>query len=135
MSAEAGDERRILWEQFVDIYTDSQASFDTSVRAMAAGGVAVTVSLATALKELDLVGVVAVVAFLVSLGANIVSYETARRDMLERLSYLQGNAGSDKGGNEWGNRWTTWTTGLNYAAGLAVLAGGAFLVGFVWTAT
>jgi hypothetical protein len=32
------DGRRILWEQYVDTYVDSQETYDSSVRTLAAGG-------------------------------------------------------------------------------------------------
>jgi hypothetical protein len=51
------EERQTLWEQFVDVYAHSQESFDTSVRTLAAAGVATTVSLATALHHFDGSGV------------------------------------------------------------------------------
>jgi hypothetical protein len=116
---------------FVDTYVDSQESFDSSVRLLAAGGLGLTVTLATALKELDGVGLAAVLAFLVSLGANFASYSTAQKDMLMRLAFLDGDDNS--AGDEWGNRWTRWTTGLNYTAGVTLLLGGLFLACFVWT--
>jgi hypothetical protein len=127
------DERRILWEQFVDTYVDSQEAFDVSVRTLAAAGVAITVTLATALKELEGAGVAATLAFLVSLGANFGSYWTAQRDMLTRLAYLQGRPDAD--GDEWGNRWTKRTTALNFTAGVTLLLGGVFLASFVWKMT
>ena len=75
------DERRILWEQYVDTYVKAQETFDASVRTLAAPGVAVTVTLATALDHLDAAGKWAAGFFLVSLGYNLVSYATAQKDM------------------------------------------------------
>jgi hypothetical protein len=129
------DERRILWEQFVETYTDSQETFDASTRTLAAAGVAVAVTLGTALKDFGWWGIGAVLLFLVSLGANLVSYATAQKDMSTRLVYLQADEGEEVDGDEWGNRWTKRTTWLNVAAGVTLLLGGVLLAGFVWTAT
>jgi hypothetical protein len=129
------EQRQILWEQFVDTYVDSQESYDTSVRALAAAGVGITVTLGTALKHLEGAGLVAVLLFLASLAANLLSYVTAQRDMLERLVFLQDEEARADDKRAWGNQWTKWTGGLNTIAGTFVVLGGFFLAWFVWTTT
>jgi hypothetical protein len=57
------------------------------------------------------------------LDANLISYATAQEDMRGRLDAV---AKSDRDG-AFGNNWTKATTGLNFVAGLTLLAGGAFL--------
>ena len=121
------EDRRTLWEQFVEVYAHSQESYDSSIRGLAAGAVAVTVSLATALQALSTWGVAAVTAFLASLGLNLASYVTAQLDMRARLDSLR--AGREDGTE--GNRWTKATTGLNVIAGLTLIAGGVLLAIFV----
>ena len=95
------DERNILWGQFVDTYVTSQESYDTSVRTLSAAGVAVTVTLATALKDFDGYGVGATVLFLASLGANLASYATAQKDMRARLDSVAAGDRQGAFGNEW----------------------------------
>jgi hypothetical protein len=63
--------------------------FDASVRTLAAAGIAVTVTLATALKTIDRLGTAAVVAFVISLGANLVSYATWQMDLRRRLGFVK----------------------------------------------
>lgn len=125
------DEQRILWEQFVDTYVSSQESYDTSVRTLSAAGVAVTVTLATALEDFGGYGVGASVLFLTSLGANLISYTTAQIDMRARLDTV---AAGDRIG-AFGNNWTKATTMFNFIAGATLLLGGGFLAYFVATAT
>jgi hypothetical protein len=83
------EDRRILWEQFVEVYAHSQKSYDDAVRALAAAGVALTVSLATALHHFATSGLVAVIFFLVSLGLNLASFGTAQADMKTRIACLR----------------------------------------------
>jgi hypothetical protein len=125
------EDRRVLWEQFVEVYAESQESFDTSVRTLAAAGVAVTASLGTALGEFGRTGVAAAICFLVSLSFNIGSYATAQLDMRRRLWCLR----NGKNDGVEGNWWTKGTTTLNMAAGGAFVAGGALLAAFVASAT
>jgi hypothetical protein len=120
-------DRRTLWEQFVDTYAKSQESYDNSVRTLAARGVAVTTSLATAIHALSPSGVTAVVFFLAGLAGTVASHVTAQRDMQCRLSCLRRD---ELAGIE-GNRWTTATTALNIAAGVALFAGGVFLTIYI----
>lgn len=121
------DERRTLWEQFTEVHAESQEAFDTSVRTLAAAGVAVTVSLATALKGLDGTGTAAVAAFVVSLSLNLLSFLTAQLDVRGRLASLRRGeaAGVD------GNAWTVVTTILNLGAGAALILGAVLLTLFV----
>jgi hypothetical protein len=121
------DERLKLWEQFVGVHAEAQKVFDDSVRTIAAAGVAVTVSLATALKGLDGKGVASVALFLASLGFNVVSYATAQLDMNARLDSLR--EGRSDGVD--GNAWTKATTAFNVGQGVAVIAGGALLAAFI----
>jgi hypothetical protein len=121
------DQRQALWEQFCDVYTDQQEAFDSSVRTLAAAGVAVTASLGTALDGLAGWGVAAIAVFLVSLGANLVSHVTSQFDMKARLNVLR--EGRMDGIER--NRWTTATTAFNVLAGVSLVAGGACLATFV----
>src|SRR5690242_17395204 len=102
------DERRILWEQFGSVLAESQESYDNAVRTLAAAGVAVTVSLVTAIHEIALSGIAALIAFVVSLGLNLLSFATAQVDMRRRLAHLRRKATAP---SEW-NRWSTTTTVL-----------------------
>ena len=45
------EQRQALREQFIEVYSEQQTTFDNSVRTLSSAGVAVTVSLAAALKE------------------------------------------------------------------------------------
>lgn len=119
-------DRQILREQFVEVHAEAQESYDSSVRNLAAGGVAVTVSLATALKGLDGMGLAAVSFFLFSLAANVVSSVTQKFDMEKRAAIPHPVTEGLEG-----NRWTKWTTGLNVLAGVALITGGILLALFV----
>ncbi len=101
------------------------------MRTLAAAGVAVTVSLGTALKAFDGSAIAAACLFLGGLGANLVSYQTAQKDMEARLNSLA--AREDGGALE--SRWTPWTRWFNYAAGVALFLGGVFLAIFIAKAT
>jgi hypothetical protein len=125
------EDRRILWEQFVEVYAHSQKSYDDAVRALAAAGVALTVSLATALHHFATSGLVAVIFFLVSLGLNLASFGTAQADMKTRIACLRAR----KTDGIEGNRWTTVTTALNGAAGAGVLTGSVLLAVYIAHAT
>ncbi len=123
------EDRRALWAQFADVHADAQKVFDASLRTLAAGAIAVTVSLATVLGDLGDTGVVAVVLFLTSLLFNLVSYSTAQRDMRVRLAGLRAWRTEEIEGT----RWTTATYILNWLAGLSFIAGAALLAAFVAT--
>ena len=125
------EERRVVWAQMVDALAKTQEDYDSSIRTLAAGGVAVTVSLATALHHVGWRGTTAVVLFLLSLGVNLLSYVTAQKDMYLRLDLLAAHRDSESGSN----RWTKWTSRLNLIAGLTLLAGGGVLTWFVSSAT
>jgi hypothetical protein len=121
-------ERTKLWEQFVGVYAEAQQVFDSSIRTLAAAGIALTVSLATALKvHLNGAGIYAIYLFVASLFCNVVSYATAQRDMTKRLDCLTREDPTGVDGNEW----TTFTTVLNIGQGLAVTAGGALLAWYI----
>jgi hypothetical protein len=123
------EDRRALWRQYAQAHASTQETFDNSIRTLAAAGLAVAVSIITALEESDWTGVVAVSALLLSLGMNLVSYVTAQRDLRERQGYLK--ARDWKGAEE--TAWTTRTYRLNVAAGVSLLVGGLFLGIFVTT--
>jgi hypothetical protein len=123
-------DRRIVWEQFVDVYAHSQESFDSSIRTLAAGGVAVTVSIAAAFEELGTAGLVAVFLFLISLSFNLGSHATEQLDMRARLDCLR----ERRADRIEGNGWTTTTTVLNVLAGAALVAGGVLLATFAASA-
>lgn len=122
------DQRKTLWEQFVTEHGKAQEAFDSSLRGLAGAGLALTVSLATALKTLPAVGVAAAALFLGSLLVNVGSYVSAQLDMGTRLSKLKVNA-SYEGAER--SAWTTVTWAMNVAAGIALLAGGILLVIFI----
>jgi hypothetical protein len=125
------EERRTLWEQFVEVYAHSQESYDSSIRTLAAAGVGVAVSLAAALESLNTAGVWAIVLFLSSLGWNLGSYATAQLDMRTRIACLR----DDRHEGLEGNRWTVATRVMNVAAGAALIAGGGLLALFVSSET
>ena len=130
MSELSNEDRRIVWEQFVEVYARSQEAFDTSARTLAAGSVAVTVSLGTALDDLSGCGIAAVTVFLGALAANLLSYVTAQLDMRRRLGGLR----DDEQGAELGNAWTVATHVLNAVSGTALVIGGILLATFVASA-
>jgi hypothetical protein len=119
-------DRQTLREQFVEVHAEAQESYDSSVRNLAAGAVAVTVSLATALKGLDNSGLAAVSLFLLSLTASVGSFVTQQLDMKKRAAIPHPVTEGLEG-----NRWTKWTTGLNVLAGVALISGGILLALFV----
>jgi hypothetical protein len=125
-------DRRTLWEQFVEVHAKSEESYDASVRTLAAGGVGVTASLATALHSLAGTGIAAVSLFLTSLLFNFVSNVTEQLDMHARIDCLR--AAHRYEGAE-GNRWTKATHALNWLAGAALIAGGALLAIFIASRT
>jgi len=118
-----------LWTQFTEAYDDAQRSYDTSVRALAAGGIAVSATLAAAFDGLGAWGTWAVWLFGASLLLNTFSYWTAQRDVMKRLSDL----GERKRAPEYGNWLTTFTTALNIAAGLALVIAGGCLAAYATT--
>lgn len=116
----------VLWEQYVEVYAEEQKSFDLAARTIAAAGVAVSVSIATALKTMPTSGMGAVGLFLGALTLNLVSYATSQRDMLARLKEIRdGGEGLDPNG------WTKATHWLNGLAGGGVVLGGVVLLVFV----
>jgi hypothetical protein len=121
------EQRQTLWEQFVEVYSDEQKAFDNSVRTLAAAGIGVTVTLATALKSMPAAGNCAAVCFVASLGLNLASHVTSQLDMRSRLACLRD--GRDEGYER--SRWTMATTLANIAAGLAFIAGSVLLAVFV----
>jgi hypothetical protein len=50
------EQLQTLWEQTVQVLAEEQKAYDSTVRTLAAGAVAVTVSLATALKTMPAAG-------------------------------------------------------------------------------
>lgn len=120
-------DRRTLWEQFSEVHKKSQESYDSSVRAFAAGGTGITVSLATALHALAGSGLAAISLFLASLTFNFISHVSAQFDMRSRVASLR----TDRLEGVEGNRWTTTTTALNWMAGAALIAGAILLAIFV----
>jgi hypothetical protein len=125
------EDRRIVWEQFVEVYAHAQETYDSSIRTLASAGIGVTVSIGTALHAFPGRGVAAVLTFIGSLISNLVSYGTAQLDMGARLECLRHRqyAGIE------GNRWTTTTKVLNLIAGATFVAGAALLAAFVASAT
>jgi hypothetical protein len=123
------EDERVLLAQFVDSLTHAEDSYDESIRVLAAGGVAVTASLATALHTLSGEGVAAVAAFLCGLGLTVASHQTARLDMVARINDLRAHR-HDRLEE---SRWTRLTAWLNMLAGVALLAGGILLALFVST--
>jgi hypothetical protein len=125
------EEQQKLLEQYSDAFSDSQRTYDASLRTFAAGGLAVTTSLGTALDQLGWTGVIAIVLFLGTLVTNLVSYWSDQRDLRCRVDgvFVADPVAAS------GNRWTKLTTTLNYVGGAALIAGGAFLAIFVATTT
>ena len=68
-----------LWQQYVESFGEAQKNFDSSLRTLAAGGIAVSATLAAAFGErIDEAMAFAVVLFLASL---IVNLQLGQRDM------------------------------------------------------
>lgn len=128
-----GEQRKTLWEQFVTEHGKAQEAFDSSLRALAGAGLALTVSLATALKTLPKPGVAAAAVFLASLLLNLGSYVSAQLDMRERMRLLKLTGATYEGAER--SNWTTATWLMNVAAGVALLAGGVLLVIYISRAT
>jgi hypothetical protein len=123
------DDLRALWRQFAEVHADAQKSFDSTARTLAAGGVAITVSIGTALDGLTRSGVTAAIVFLGSLAVNFLSYASVQFDMNGRLKDIR----ADRQERLAGNHWTNVTRALNAVVALGLLAGGAFLAYFVAT--
>ena len=123
------DQRKALWEQFVAEHGKAQETFDSSLRTLAGAGLALTVSLATALKTLPHIGVVAAALFLASLLVNLISYVSAQLDMRKRLKRLKVSGATYEGAER--SLWTTVTWAMNVAAGASLFAGGIVLVIFI----
>ena len=98
----------------------AQTSYDDSVRNLAAGGIAVSATLAAAFKDIGWTIAVAVTFLAVALFFNMLSHGTAQLDIAQRLHATRQleRAGS------LGNCWTTVTTVLNVLAGVTVLGAG-----------
>jgi hypothetical protein len=120
-----------LWTQYAEAYVVAEGSFDVSVRNLAAAGIGVTAALAAGFDAADRWGAWAVSRFFFALLLNLASHVTERRDVGSRLRSVKQleRAGA------YGNTWTTRTMWLNAAAGAAVLAGSACLLGFVVQST
>jgi hypothetical protein len=121
------DDRLALRVQFSEVHADSQVSYDSSIRTFAAGGVALTASIAAAIHTFGALGTATIAVFIASLALTQLSHMSTQHDMLARIDNLEQRNDHRLG---W-NRWTTTTTWLNHAAGLALLAGGILLAVFV----
>lgn len=121
--------REKLWEQFVSEHGKAQEDFDSSLRTLAGAGLAITVSLATALNGLPGTGLAAAATFLGSLLLNLGSYVFVQLDMNARREALKENPATFEGAER--SRWTTWTWLSNVGAGAALLAAGVLLVVFI----
>jgi hypothetical protein len=123
------EQREKLWEQFVQEHGKAQEDFDSSLRTLAGAGLAVTVSLATALRTMPHTGLWAAGLFLGSLFLNLGSYVFVQLDMRARMGSLRKSPTSYAGAER--SKWTTWTWLMNVGAGVALLAGGVLLVIFI----
>ncbi len=112
--------------QFVDAVDHAEDSYDDSIRYLAAGGVAVTASIATARHGLSANGVKAITVLLISLGLTVFSHQVSRRDMLHRIRELNAERYDP---SKYGWR-TRLTAGMNLLAGAALLIGGIYLALF-----
>ena len=122
------EERAAVWKQIVEARDKAQETYDSSIRTLAAAGIAVTVSVATALGSMPLSGKLAVTAFVASLIANLASYVTEQLDYQARLSALRTSAAYEAAE---GRRWMTITTWLNAIAGVLFVLAAALLAVFV----
>lgn len=113
------DEVARLWPEFNEAHSESQRTFDTSVRTLAAAGIAVSATLAGAFGALGWSGDIAVCAFVTSLLLNLSSYGSAQIDMIRRLEAV---VRRDRPGT-FGSRWTPVTTALNTGSGIALFVG------------
>jgi hypothetical protein len=121
------DERETLLAQFVDAITHAEDAYDESIRVLAAGGVAVTVSIATARHGFSGGGVPAIIALLASLGLTLFSHQASRLDVKHRLKELDEETYNPTI-EGWRTRVTVWMNGL---AGVALLLGAILLAVFV----
>lgn len=122
------EDRAALWRQYAQVHATVQNTFDSSVRTLAAAGVAVTVTIATAAVEsFDWWGTLAVSGFLASLACNLASYVTAQKDMRVRLEFVR--ASDLRGYDE--TAWTTRTFRFNVGEGVSLILGGLLFMGFV----
>jgi hypothetical protein len=127
-SVELTDKDRLaLRGQFAETRAKAQESYDSSLRTFAAGGIAVTASIATALHTFGGLGTATIATYLVALAAMQFSHSSTGRDMWVRVADLEAH-NDDK---LWWNRWTTITTVLNAGAGVAFFAGCVLLAVFV----
>jgi hypothetical protein len=126
------DERSALWGQYARVHATVQDTYDSTVRVLAAGGVAVTVTLATAaVDEFNGWGVLAVLGFLGALSCHVGSFVTAQKDMRARLALVR--VSDVRAFDE--TSWTKRTFWLNVGAGVLLVVGGILLAGFVWSTT
>ena len=123
------EERKAYFDRLVLVNAEAQATYDKSVRAMAAGGITATVSLGTALGSLTNYGVAAAAVFLLSLTVNLVSYGTAQADLGDRMEKLRKREYPET------SKWAHATVGLNVIGGVGVIAGGGLLGAFIATST
>lgn len=120
------EDQRILLVQFVDAVDHAEDSYDDSIRTLAAAGVAVTASLATARHGFSGGGLPAMVALLVSLGLTVASHQATRTDILHRIACLNDQT-YDPATYGWRTRVTA---GMNALAGIALIVGGVCLAFF-----
>jgi len=123
-------QEQALVEQFEESHRRSQQDYDTAIRAIAGGAVAVTASLAAA-KGAGWSGSLAVSFSLGSLFANLLSYWTAQFDNKARIKAVPTHEWEAISGGPWRRR----TTRLNAATGILLVLAGISLVWFVSTST
>lgn len=119
------DEVKDAVAELTSAYSRSQQNYDASVRTIAAGAVAVTASLVTALKVVGWSGGFTIGLSLLALGANLGSFWTAQFAIEHRIrrAWKRDRLGAQQDG-----RWTSTTKRLNAAAGLLLVAAGISLV-------
>ena len=112
-------------------HQETQRDMDSSLRALAGGGLAVTVTVATFLEAFGTWGLVAVGCFLFALVVHLVSYLAAER-ALSRRHRLALRADPRAFDWDWRTR-MTWI--LNLAAVIAFVVGTIALAGLVYNGT
>jgi hypothetical protein len=120
------EDQKTLLVQFVDAVDHAEDSYDESIRTLAAAGVAVTASLATARHGFSGGGLPAMVALLVSLALTVGSHQATRSDLMHRIACLNAETYDPA---IYGVR-TRVTAVMNALAGIALLVGGICLAFF-----
>ena len=121
------EEQQKVVEQYEELRGRSQRAFDDALRAIAAGAVVVTASLASAFHGAGVAGVVAVAFSLLALWTNLASFVTPQLD----ASYTKKRAWARDRHGVFNSPWRRVTGYLNFVAFAFLIAAGISLLVFV----